>query len=135
MCSIVVGKIDKWIVNLEIQFSINMDLLQFLCIIWMITIEHLPYICRRYLVTFGNVFEFHIVISNYINIIILSGIINDERVLIDVTKIKLMIKRFDNITNGNTMEIDMGIRLIGRFSFTTMVSLIDYDNLSQITIS
>ena len=38
-CDIVVGYIDKWIVNLEIQVYVNIELIQFICIRWILLIS------------------------------------------------------------------------------------------------
>ena len=89
ICHIVIGNIDKSSVNLEIYFFTNSEILHFMCIIWIGNGEYLPYICRRYLVTFGNVDEKHSIIYASISRTIFNVWTNFGRIIIGVTKIKL----------------------------------------------
>ena len=118
MCATVSGHIDKLTVNQEMQFSTNSDILKFLCRTQILTRWYLTYICRRYLFYFRKVGEYQSIISTDIIRIIFYDWINIGRVIIGVTKIKMMGNILDNITKGNIIKIDMRRRLMGCFRVT-----------------
>ena len=65
----------------------------------------------------------HSIIANSIGIIILTSRINVERVIIGVTKIKMMVTIFYDITKGKILENDMNKSLKECFFIAQHISL------------